>query len=464
MREEIILTARYRIVDLFAGIGGLSYGFELVKSSDGGPAFELVCAVEKDHYACETLRENLRRRGRNPDVVLEADLTDPETHRKIVDRCRGQVDVILGGPPCQSFSSIGARSAAWRVRERWLNDDRDRLYLEYVKLVKELKPAFLVFENVQGILTKKDPEGNRYIDLVVRAINECGYTTCFSNHSHNYIMLNTADFGVPQTRVRVFVIANRFGINNPYPRQTHSLNGEIPGTLPYVTLYDAIGDLPAVQAHITMAGLPEEKKHEISRLNRQRYRGEDNVPYHWERFWAHREKLDIQGKLFLDFIKPASHDARLIGHVARGQQQSDIELFRLMPPGYTSKDIFFSSDPELQKLKLLIKYNMNSFEDKYRKHSWDRPCTTVLAHLEKDGNRFIHPDSNQARTFTVREVARIQSFPDDFVFTAPGNVRYRYIGNAVPPLMAKAIGEAIYQALESLYCKGEKVRVCSQVR
>ncbi|MGB9804730.1 DNA cytosine methyltransferase, partial [Desulfofundulus sp.] len=112
----------------------------------------------------------------------------------------------------------------------------------------------------------------------------------------------------------------------------------------------------------------------------------------------------------------------------------------------------------------LIKYDMSSFEDKYRKHSWDRPCTTVFAHLEKDGNRFIHPDSNQARTFTVREVARIQSFPDDFVFTAPGNVRYRYVGNAVPPLMAKAIGEAIYQVLESLRCKGERIAVCLAAR
>jgi DNA (cytosine-5)-methyltransferase 1 len=450
--EEIILASCYRVLDLFAGIGGLSYGFELVKSQDGRPAFELVCAVEKDPYACETLRVNLKRRGRNPDVVLEADLTDPETHREIIKRCQGHVDIIIGGPPCQSFSSIGARSAAWPVRQKWLEDDRDRLYLEYVKLVKELKPAFLVFENVQGILTKKDSAGNRYIDLVVRAIKDCGYTTSFSDHSADYIELNAADYGVPQIRERVFIIANRLGINNPCPKKTHSPDGK--GLLPYVTLYDAIGDLPPVQAHITSVGLPPEKKQEIANLNKHRYRGEDDMPYHWERFYTHRTRLGPQGQQFLDFIKPTRIDARLTGHVARGQQQSDIELFERMPPGCTSKDIFYGSDPYLKELRVLIKYDMKSFRDKYKKHSWDKPCTTVFAHLQKDGNRFIHPDSNQARTFTVREVARIQSFPDDFVFTAPGNIRYKYIGNAVPPLLAKAIGQAIFEVLESLKGKG----------
>lgn len=156
IKEEVFLSACYRLLDLFAGIGGLSYGFELVRTTDGNPAFETICAVENDHYACDTLRENFMRRNRNPDIVLQADLTDPLTHRKIIERCHGRVDVILGGPPCQSFSSIGARSASWNVRKKWLNDGRDWLFLEYVKLVKTLKPAFLVFENVQGILTKKD--------------------------------------------------------------------------------------------------------------------------------------------------------------------------------------------------------------------------------------------------------------------------------------------------------------------
>jgi len=90
---------------------------------------------------------------------------------------------------------------------------------------------------------------------------------------------------------------------------------------------------------------------------------------------------------------------------------------------------------------------MNSFKDKYKKLSWDKPCNTVFAHMQKDGNRFIHPDSRQGRTLTVRETARIQSFPDDYIFEAPGNVRYKYIGNAVPPLLAMALARAIYNAM-----------------
>jgi DNA (cytosine-5)-methyltransferase 1 len=448
--EAIRLNRNYRVLDLFAGIGGLSYGFELIGAEDASSAFEIACAVEKDKQACETLRENFVRRGLASDVVLEADITEPGTHQKIIEKCKGQIDIIIGGPPCQSFSSIGARSAALSVREKWLEDDRDELYLEYASLVKELKPAFLVFENVRGILTKRDAEGNRYIDLVTDAIKECGYELNFDQHDQEYVVLNAANYGVPQYRERVFVIANRLGITNPVPRVTHSRNGEEAGTLPFVTLWDAIGDLPEVKPHITMNGLTNKEKDRIKLLNNERFRGGEKTTYHWGRYLNHWHDLSKQGKDFQDFIKPRQMDAYLTAHVARGQQLSDIRLFELMRPGTTSKNIFAGTDQESLQMQKLIKYDMGSFLDKYRKHIWESPCTTVFAHMQRDGNRFIHPDSRQARTFTVREAARIQSFPDDFVFSAPGNVRYKHIGNAVPPLLAKAIAEAIYEALQSV--------------
>jgi DNA (cytosine-5)-methyltransferase 1 len=271
--EAIRLNRNYRVLDLFAGIGGLSYGFELIGAEDASSAFEIACAVEKDKQACETLRENFVRRGLASDVVLEADITEPGTHQKIIEKCKGQIDIIIGGPPCQSFSSIGARSAALSVREKWLEDDRDELYLEYASLVKELKPAFLVFENVRGILTKRDAEGNRYIDLVTDAIKECGYELNFDQHDQEYVVLNAANYGVPQYRERVFVIANRLGITNPVPRVTHSRNGEEAGTLPFVTLWDAIGYLPEVKPHITKNGLTNKEKDRIKLLNNERFRG-----------------------------------------------------------------------------------------------------------------------------------------------------------------------------------------------
>lgn len=434
----------FRVLDLFAGIGGLSFGLELVKAPSGSSAFELACAVEIDPDACNTLKANLKKGGKDPSIVLQADLTNSETHDTILELCNGSVDVLVGGPPCQSFSSIGSRSAAPPVRRKFENDDRDRLYLEYIALVRELKPTFIVFENVMGILTKKDPTRRRYVDLVVEAIGDCGYTLGFEGMSEKHLVLDSADFGVPQFRKRVIVIANRLGLPNPTPIRTHSKDGKENGTLPYVTLRDAIGDLPPLEAPMTFCDIPEAERATVKARNANCSRGEEAASFDWLNFDNHYQSLGRSGRLFLDYIRPRT-EHYLTAHVARGQQKSDLELFQMMPPGSTSKDLLASSDPEMQRLRSLIKYDMDSFRDKYRKHEWDKPCTTIFAHLQRDGNRFIHPD--QPRSFTVREAARIQSFPDDFVFTATGNLRFRYIGNAVPPLLSRAIGEAIYKVL-----------------
>lgn len=438
----------YRILDLFAGIGGLSYGFEMVQPN-GNKAFELVCAVEIDTYACDTFRINLEKRGLDPSVVLQADLTDPLTHRLIMEKCRDGVDIIVGGPPCQSFSHIGPRCAKANIRQKWENDPRDLLYLEYINLVKDLNPSFLVFENVKGILTKKDEEGQRYINRIVQSMYDCGYSTKIDGEENDYIIINAADYGVPQTRERVFILANNRGCTVKPPIRAHSQQGQIEDTLPWVTLWEAIGDLPPVQADITPWGLTERQKKRLAATNHERYRGEEEAPYHWDRFYQHYENLTLAGQRFLDFISPDFKDTKLTAHVARGQQSSDIQFFERLPEGMSTRELFRSNDPKLLSLRKYVKYDMNSFKDKYRKQSWSEPCTTIFAHMQKDGNRFIHPDSSQARTLTVREAARIQCFPDNFVFTAPGNVRYHYIGNAVPPLMAKAVATSVYNALES---------------
>jgi DNA (cytosine-5)-methyltransferase 1 len=441
------LSKKYRVLDLFAGIGGLSLGFELASLDRSDSIFEIICAVEIDPHACDTLRKNLEKQGKNPDIVIQADLTEPETHDLIIKKCEGQIDIIIGGPPCQSFSHIGARSAAPSVRKKFLNDDRDELYLEYMALVHELKPSFLVMENVTGIITKKDDQGKPYIKRVVESIQEAGYNTYFPETDTDYIVLNAADFGVPQHRERVFIIANRYGVDNILPRQTNSNRGQVFGTSPWVSIFDAIGDLPNVYPHITMWGIPKENQANIKQKNLLRNRGSESMAYHWEMFWEHFHRLDDNGQEFLRHIMPKTLNPVLTAHVARGQQQTDIELFTKMKPGTSSKHLLISDDPADKQLLSLIKYDMNSFLDKYRKHEWNSVCTTIFAHMQKDGNRFIHPDGEQARTFTVREAARIQSFPDDFEFTAPGNVRYKYIGNAVPPLLAKAIAISIARAL-----------------
>ena len=275
---------------------------------------------------------------------------------------------------------------------------------------------------------------------------------------NKYLLLNAADFGVPQVRERVFIIGKRYKkIVNPYPRPSHCSQDQLkenPDMLPYVTLQDAIGDLPPIEAKLTYFSLEKgvkvsaEKRREIDQINKTRDNGLDEMPFPWDSFRDFYEKGSIARKNFLDFIMLGDEVPVLTGHIARGQQESDIRLFEGMKPGMSSRALFAPDAPtELKELSKLIKYKMDSFDDKYKRLSWERPSNTIFAHMTKDGNRFIHP--GQARTLTVREAARIQSFPDNYEFKAIGNRRFTYIGNAVPPILAHAIAKAIYESLKN---------------
>lgn len=433
---------KIRVLEVFSGAGGLSLGFDLVKDKSGGRVYEVLLAVDNDKYACQTLRRYFKKEYGKEDIILEADLTSPKTHKEIVQKCGNSIDIIIGGPPCQSFSLLGPRSGSGTENmEKY--ELMDTLYREYLKLVKELKPSFIVFENVKGILSKKDKNGIKFIDLITADFRELGYSFESENEKvkTDYIVLNAADYGVPQERERVFLIGNNLGIKNPYPEKTHVKKQRI-------TLFNAIGDLPGLRAKITPTGINSKKgKEKISLLNMKIYNGVDSVDYHNDLFKRHYDSLDKKGKAFLDFIKP-NGIAILKHHVARGQKRDDILLFRGMRQGMTAEDVINSKKKNIRRLAKLIKYDMSSFTDKYKKQSWRKTCSTIFAHLEKDGNRFIHPDSRQARTITVREAARLQSFPDWYPseegFAGPYNKIFRQIGNAVPPLLAMRIAESVY--------------------
>jgi len=453
---------KYKVLDLFSGAGGFSLGFKKFHS-DGSHPFEIVGAIEKDKYAVDTLISSMIRQGMSEEEarrrVINNDITFEITKQKIYEVCP-EVDIIIGGPPCQSFSIIGPRSGSKEKQEKFANDDRDFLFEHYIEILEHYKPIFFVFENVRGIISKNDTSGRRYIDIIAECFENIGYTLLSEDKKikQKYLVLNAADYGVPQLRERVFIIGNRLNVDNPCPKKTHCPPESVAelGLLPYVTLRDAIGDLPEVFPKITLTPLKKgisikyvslERKNKIDMRNKHRNNGNDRAPYHWESFNTSYNDGDINRKKYLDFIKPLNKQFLLTGHIARGQQHSDIILFKGMNEGMSSKQLTNSDIPRHKFLASLIKYKMNSFKDKYKKLSWDKPCNTVFAHMQKDGNRFIHPDSRQGRTLTVRETARIQSFPDDYIFEAPGNVRYKYIGNAVPPLLAMALARAIYNAM-----------------
>jgi DNA (cytosine-5)-methyltransferase 1 len=462
-----LVERRYRVLDLFAGAGGFSLGFRRFMNEDGSP-FKIVGYVERDPNAARTLVSALVREGMSEDdakrMVICNDITIPETKRRLYAACP-DVDIIIGGPPCQSFSTIGPRSSSPDLKKKFTRDDRDGLFYHYLQIVEHYMPLFFVFENVTGLLTKKHPgSGERYIDRIIGEFERIGYDLrqeCEQFPGQRYLLLNAADFGVPQMRERVIMIGNRLNMINPAPSPTHcpsELCGQT-GRLPYVTLQDAIGDLSPLLPKITLtpkkkgiplASVPSSRKKRISVLNTGRNNGSDPAPYRWDRFMDSYNEGWPSRRQFLEFVMPESEDTLLTGHIARGQQESDIQLFRGLKPGTSSKDLLRSSYPADRKLLSLIKYDMNSFLDKYKKLDWGRPCGTVFAHMQKDGNRFIHPDGEQERTLTVREAARIQSFPDNYVFDATGNVRYQLVGNAVPPLMSMAIAHDIFDALCSV--------------
>ncbi len=435
-----------RILDLFAGVCGLSSGFEMVRDKSGNRVFELFRAVEIDKYACETLR---KRYGE--EKVVEGDLTKKDIRDRVIRECKGKVKIVAGGIPCQSFSLIGPRSGFGVNAERYKQDRQDHLYKVFRKIVSEINPWIIVIENVKGILSKKDKNGNRIIDKLIADFERLGYNFRNRKTGKKYMILNAADYGVPQKRERVILV----GINKkwksidaPFPKPTHynpqAKDGENlrkKGLLPYVTLYEAIGDLPAVKPKITRTGLSDKEFEKIKTLNMKIYSGKEKIKIKKQRFLNHINRLGPSGQNFFRYVRPNGY-SYILYHIARMQQLSDIELFEGMDEGWTAKTVMEKGDYEL---KMKIKYSMNTFKDKYRKQRWDEPCTTIFAHLAKDGNRFIHP--KQARTITPREAARIQSFQDDFVFHGPMIQKFKQIGNAVPPILAMNIGIALTELI-----------------
>lgn len=455
---------KYNVLDLFAGIGGMSLGFKSFTNDDCKP-FNIVAAVELDKNAANTLVAALIREGVPPEDaekrVICDDITKNETKDLIKQRCP-HVDIIIGGPPCQSFSMIGPRSGDKKKQERFSKDMRDNLFEHYIDLVEHFEPAFFVFENVKGILSKKNEDGTKFIDIIIKRFEDIGYhLNVQGEHDKKYMLLNAVDYGVPQNRERVIIIGNRMKKDNPTPQKTHCHPDKSieSGLLPFVTVRDAIGDLPRVQAKLTYTPMEKsnsrkrvavnkDRKERIDERNKTIDDGVDRQSYPWPNFYRHYLSGGLNRQKFLDSIKPnPDQDPLLIGHKARSQQESDVLLFENMDEGMIAKDLFNSTNPKHMELARLIKYTMSSFEDKYKKLRWDEPSNTIVAHLQKDGNRYIHPDGTQARTLTVREAARLQSFPDDYEIKAGGNIRYKYIGNAVPPLLSYAIAKSVFNSL-----------------
>ena len=399
---------KYTFIDLFAGCGGLSEGFYRM-------GFKALAHVEINHWACETLRTRMKYYGYK-DIdkeVIEHDITSSDIIERIEEATKGETpDIIIGGPPCQAYSTAG------RVRDGigMSKDPRNFLFESYVKILEHFRPKFFVFENVKGILSAR-VNGKLIFPQVLSALGK-EYKLV---EDPNILLHNTANYGVPQIRKRIIIMGVRKDIEGKEACELYdgvkktNYDPEMDESQRYVLkrfidVKDAICDLLGVEP------------------------GQDASTYAFN-YPCNNEYLKRIGQ---KGIHP------LMDHICRKHNATDRERFKVMITNHWSFGEMRRARPDLEHEHARV------FDNSYVVQWWDLPSKTILAHIHKDGFQFIHPDGSQLRTFTVREAARIQSFPDDFVFEGSRGEKFKQIGNAVPVLFAEALAKSIKKNLEDL--------------
>ncbi len=402
---------QYKFIDLFAGCGGLEDGF--LQSG----RYKDVAAVEWLKPQVNTLRQRLRDkwgisdaddRVMHFDIQREDELfsgwNDEEFGKGVgldyyVEKDKG-IDIIIGGPPCQAYSVAG------RVRdENGMRDDyRNYLFEHYLNVVNRYKPILFVFENVPGILSAT-PSGVPITDLIRQGFEKIGYEII---EDLKKAKVNAADYRVPQNRERMIIVGIRKdACENIQEKLNHFYSILLPKYKGdrKITVREAIGNLPSCMPYW-------DEEHHKKRMSH-------SVP-ETEATWH----------------KPRFHNLR------------DMDTFKVL-----AEDIETGArEYDSKRISELYEQKVGSKSPIHRYHVLepDVPSTTIIAHLYKDGNRFIHYDSKQSRSITVREAARLQSFEDDFDFVGSQGNAYQMIGNAVPPQLAKNVALALGELLDEI--------------
>ncbi|MCM1288018.1 MAG: DNA cytosine methyltransferase [Clostridium sp.] len=413
-------------IDLFAGAGGLSEGF--IQSG-----YQPIAHVEMNEYAAKTIETRiayyyLKEKGQLknyyqyekcrisredflkliPEEELKTVINKEISEKTIkgifetIDTIKSnkgieKVDVIIGGPPCQAYSLVG-RAQSRHMIVPMEEDTRNELYKMYVQFLTKYQPRIFVFENVAGIKTARGGQTFKNLQMYMKRV---GYEI-------DYHELNAHDFGVLQSRKRVIIVGWLKGTGYEYPKFDIVHNK--------AKVWDLLKDLPPLKPG------QEVREHTINDMRRvKKYVKENEV----------RLKEDI-----------------LTAHIARPHTAQDIEIYK------RAINLWFENERH-ERLKydtlpenLKTHRNRTSFVDRFKVVEGDLEyCHTILAHLAKDGHYFIHPDIDQHRSITVREAARLQSFPDNYYFEGSRTAQFVQVGNAVPPMMSKQIADKIKEQL-----------------
>jgi DNA (cytosine-5)-methyltransferase 1 len=460
-----------RVLDLFSGCGGLSLGFH-------SAGFKIAAAVEFDPEAAASHGANFH--PGEPQHAKARDITQLRPEDLAEELGLGPVDeaidVLVGGPPCQAFARVG-RSKLREIAEHpeaFKIDARARLYLEYLKYVQAFQPLALLMENVPDVLNHG---GTNVAEETREFLESIGYTA-------RYTLLNAAFYGVPQMRERMILIAIRreLDVEVSFPEPTHYMQlppgyagsrqvalkllkpqaGKVaaPGYIPAQAAQPS--QTAAITAQAALADLPEITVHLKGGIRRGARR--------FDTFFPYPEQPSTDYGAMMRQWKGFENSQGVYDHVIRYLPR-DWKLFARLRPGDQYPQAHAVAVKMFEEALLALKnegrapstgssawvalydsivppYDTAKFPNKWRKMEPDLPARTLMAHLGKDSYSHIHYDSRQSRTISVREAARLQSFPDGFVFCGTMNPAFRQIGNAVPPLLAKALAGRLMKTLK----------------
>ena len=507
------------IVDLFSGPGGLAEGFAALRSPKGRRRFRIALSIEKDRDAHRTLR--LRAFLRNfcrdypseyydflngavteepdwatlypkqwaaaCDETRRLELGTPDASvfiRQRIEEIRerqGGRTVLLGGPPCQSYSVIGRSRNAGNDKYNLDEDHRQSLYEQYVQVLHRLRPAVAVMENVRGMLSAQrkgrpifpdvmhslrqagGPDGYRLFALT----SNSGAISWDEGLTPNDFLVRAEEHGVPQSRHRVFVICVRRDLAETLPEEYLPRLEPGEGT---VSVKDVIGDMPKLRSRLSRGDDPcswqgavraacdlvDANQPLMSRAEEKRFRSAlaharstaDGPAPPWR---AARGRAVLPGRCppeLRDWIFDEQIE-RLPNNETRAHMPADLARY-LFAAAFARA---FRQSPKSFDFPMALapnhaNWHTRKFDDRFRVQLADHPCTTVTSHIAKDGHYFIHPDPRQCRSLTVREVARLQTFPDNYFFHGSRSQQYIQVGNAVPPFLAYRIARLLWKILD----------------